>query len=65
MSMNIFNENIDAAMIDRAAAAGLPKHNQKQVVAQARQDGYLWQTLEDGTEIMRNPDGEFIEEWPL
>lgn len=69
MTSPVFNGQIAPEAIGElkaaAASAGLPVHNGKQVVAQVENAGHLWQMLEDGSEIMRAPDGQFIEEWPL
>jgi len=38
-------------------------HDNKKIIGKADQDGYLIIWLEDGSEIIRNADGEFVKEW--
>lgn len=40
------------------------KHDGKRVVGKAIQNGHTIEFLEDGNEVMRNPQGQFIDEWP-
>lgn len=41
------------------------KHGEKRIVGSIEQEGYSIVFLEDDTEIMRDPDGEFIQKWPF
>lgn len=38
-------------------------YDDKKIVAKAKVDKWGWFCLEDGTELIRNPEGEFSE-WP-
>ena len=39
-------------------------HDGKRIVGKAIVNGYSIEFLEDDSEIMRAPDGTFIEQWP-
>lgn len=51
-------------VVAAAVAAGLPVHDEKQAVAVVKRGGVTWLMLEDGTEVIRDADGQFIDEWP-
>lgn len=47
-----------------AEGIAFERYGNKRIIAEATQCGYTIQFLEDGAEIIRAPDGQFLSEWP-
>lgn len=66
MKKPTINKTLTSAEIENLEAEGVvfDIHDGKRILGRAVNSGNSILFLEDGSEIIRAPDGKFLEEWP-